>query len=91
MNTCAKLQYKTMEEMEKEMQQMSPLVTNHYKEKLLTHFRAFANQPETQVGFEKEFGHFEDEYYAGLPPIMRRMPGNPTILAVWGLVDCKPE
>jgi len=89
MNT--QLQYKSYAEMQMVVKRMSSMITDHYKEKILSHFTKFADQSTMQAEFEAEFGRFEDEYYAGLPPFMRTMPGSPNILTVLGLVDVKPK
>jgi hypothetical protein len=89
MNT--QLQYKSNAEMQMVVKRMPSVITEHYKEYLLSHFTKFAGQPTMQVEFEAEFGRFEDQYYAGLPPFMRTMPGSPNILTVLGLVDVKPK
>lgn len=83
----AQLRYKSIAEMQVVVKNMPKTVTDHYRERMLSHFTKFAGQQTTQVAFEAEFGRFEDEYYAGLPTFMRTMPGSPTILTALWLVD----
>lgn len=49
---------------------------SHFKEKLLGWFTKFQGNESTLGRFEREFAKFQDDYYSGLPPFMRNMPGT---------------